>query len=637
MELPRLALVVCLLLLVAAPSRAERVDLAPFLRTGGFVDAKISPQGTYIAVTVARGDRTALAVIRRADLKTTATFSLGENSHIGRFDWVTDDRLLVGMAEKFGLLETPVDTGEIYGVNADGSRAKILVGLRAFGEEGSSGALAGEQFNSRAFAAYLLDTLPTEPRHVLIENWPFGLLPMTRVQRMDIHTGKRRTVAEAPIPRASFATDHGGRVRFAVGAAADNVSKLYHRAPDGGDWTLVNDQSATGVREFPRGFAADNQVAYLEAERAQGPNALIAFDTRTGARRQVLRDAQTDPWVILRAPGAVGAPIGAVFTGASVRVAFFDEESETARVFRRLEKGFGGLPAYIVSSTDDGALALVLSWSGGNPGDFFLFDTQALRAERLLSRQEWLDPVAAAEVKPVRIAARDGLQLDGFLTRARGADGKQPLVVMPHGGPFGEFDALGHDADAQLLAKAGYAVLQVNFRGSGNRGRAFREAGARQWGRAMQDDLTDATRWAIEQSIADPERICLVGASYGAYAAMVGLAREPDLYRCGVGYVGVYDLPMMTRDRVRLGKATANWIAEWIGEGQALVDASATTLATKIVDPVLLVAGGRDLIAPPAHTEAMAAALKTPAPRSRRSMRPTKATASTPRRIAAST
>lgn len=168
-------------------------------------------------------------------------------------------------------------------------------------------------------------------------------------------------------------------------------------------------------------------------------------------------------------------------------------------------------------------------------------------------------------MRPVSLAARDGLPLHGSLTVPRGSDGRGlPMVVIPHGGPIGEFDEGGFERDNQLLAAAGYAVLQINFRGSGHYGRTHIQAAAKQWGRAMQDEVTDATRWAI----ADPQRICIYGASYGAYSALMGAAREPSLYHCAAGYVGVYDVP------------------------------------------VLLAAGREDQRAPVQHTERMEAALK---------------------------
>ena len=317
-----------------------------------------------------------------------------------------------------------------------------------------------------------------------------------------------------------------------------------------------------------------------------------------------------DPYRIIRAPGG-RTPVGSFFMHERLRTAFFDETSETARLYRKLERSFPGHSVLITSGTRDGRLKVVHIWNDTSPGDFYLFNTETNAADLIFSRRSWLDPATLAPSESVALKARDGLPLHGYLTRPRGSRGPLPLVVMPHGGPIGIFDRWEIDDEAQMLARAGYAVLRLNFRGSGNYGRAHMQAGAREWGGAMQDDLTDATRWAIEQKIADPQRICLYGASYGGYAALMGVAREPALYRCAAGYVGVYDLELMHRQKSRHAKWLGNYMDDWVGdERAALADISPTKLATKIRVPVFLAAGGKDEIAPQAHTERMEKALK---------------------------
>ena len=162
-----------------------------------------------------------------------------------------------------------------------------------------------------------------------------------------------------------------------------------------------------------------------------------------------------------------------------------------------------------------------------------------------------------------------------------------------------------------MLAAHGYAVLQVNFRGSGNHGYAFHNAGRRQWGGKMQDDITDATKWVIQQGIADSSRICIYGASYGGYASLMGVAKEPDLYRCAAGYVGVYDLPTLhTNDITRDSKLGRNYVLEWIGPKEELAAVSPNRMASRIKVPVFLAAGGEDRQAPIQHTEMMEKALR---------------------------
>ena len=235
-----------------------------------------------------------------------------------------------------------------------------------------------------------------------------------------------------------------------------------------------------------------------------------------------------------------------------------------------------------------------------------------MTASGVFVRREWFNPAKLPAARAVTVKARDGLALHGYLTPPRGASGAGPvpMVVMPHGGPFGIFDELSFDDDTHMLTEAGYAVLRINFRGSGNYGARFQLAGAREWGGRMQDDLTDATRWAIEQNIADPARICIYGASYGGYAALMGAAREPDLSRCAAGYVGVYDLEAIHRQNSRSARWLRNWTDDWVGERDKLDERSPILMAGRIKVPVFLAAGGQDRIAPIAHSKRMERALR---------------------------
>ncbi|HEL3750613.1 TPA: S9 family peptidase [Stenotrophomonas maltophilia] len=591
---------------VAAGS-AWAVDLAQFLRQETFTDIKISPGGEYVAATVPMEDSTAIAVMRLADKQLVGSFRPPQKNHAYEFDWVSNERLLIGLAEKWGALDKPNPTGELYAIDANGNRGELLVGYRV---ESKGPGTRIQPKKVEAVAAFLADDLPGDERNVLVTVWPFAEDPFTRVERMDVASGRRVRMASSPVRRGEFTTDGQGEVRFVHGSGSDNVNKLYYRERSGDSWKMINDEAVSTRIETAIGFSADGSLAYLQAEQAQGPDAIVSWNPQTGERAVVLRDEVVDPYRIIRRPGT-HVPVGALFMGDTPRTRFFDEKSPEARLYRSLEAAFGG-PVYITSSTRDGRVVLVETWSGTNPGDFYVYDTEARKADHLISRSDWIDIDRSATVRPVALKARDGLPLHGFLTVPSGSDGRNlPMVVMPHGGPFHVFDNGQYDRETQILAAAGYAVLQVNFRGSGNYGRAHAQAGAQQWGAAMQDDVTDATRWAIAQGIADARRICIYGASYGAYAAMMGAAREQGLYQCAAGYVGVYDLPLMfARGDVQERDSGVTFLREWLGDPAKLGAVSPVNLATQIKVPVFLAAGGEDKRAPIQHTERMEAALK---------------------------
>lgn len=579
-------------------ANAGAVDLDRFLREDAFTTLKISPDGTYVAATVPLEDATAVAILRSADMTLVGSFRPPPKNHADTFEWVSNQRVVIGLAQKLGRLDRPQLTGELYGINADGRGGDLLVGYRVGG------------LNDSQVSAFLTDELASDDRNVLIAVWPFADNPYTRIERMDAVTGRRLIVARSPVQRANFTTDNTGEVRFAHGASSDNVRKLYYRTQKGDDWVLLNDESLSNRLEIPLGFSADGSLAYLWVEQPEGPDAILSWNPQTDERRMLLRDETVDPGRIIYQPGT-RVPVGALYFGDEPRARFFDDTSSTARLYRSLTAALRS-PVYITSSTRDGRTVLVQTWSGSNPGDFYRYDTVEKKAALLASRNRWIDPSQSAAVRPVALTARDGLKLHGFLTVPNGRQASRlPLVVMPHGGPIGVFDAGGYEHETQLLAAAGYAVLQVNFRGSSNYGRAHTAAGARQWGLRMQDDVTDATRWAIAEGIADEKRICIYGASYGAYAAMMGTVREPGLYQCAAGYVGIYDLPMMyERGDIQDDKSGVNYLREWLGPVDGLAARSPVNLAAQVRVPVFLAAGGEDKRAPIQHTKKMEAALR---------------------------
>lgn len=608
----RVALLAALVALIpVAPVMAADggIDVGAYVKKDEFTDVKLSPGGEYYAATVPLADRTALAVIERGTNKITGSFKLGRNAHVADFDWISRDRLLISLADRFGELEQPQLTGELVAMNADGSKTEMLAGFRV--DDGGLGTTIKPKKGSDSIDAYPIAAPYNEgSRNALVKVLPFSADPYPAIERIDVFSGRRARVAVSPVRRATFFTDNRGEVRFVTGSESDNVRKLYYRSGEGDGWTLFGMEDSKGRFEYPIGFSADDKVVYLIAEQAKGPDKIVALDLASRERKVVLGDDNVDPDRIIYRNGT-RIPLGAFFMDGKPRTAFIDETVPEAKLYHSLESAFAGSSVEITSQTSDGSLALIRVSSDLNPGDFYLFDTVKKKAAHVLARRQWFDPDQMSPMQAVKLAARDGLELQGYLTTPRGSSGKGlPLVVMPHGGPFDIQDAWGFNDEAQMLAAAGYAVLQVNYRGSGGYGIAFKQAGAQEWGGTMQDDLTDATRWAIAQGVANKDRICLYGASYGAYAALMGVAKEPALYRCAAGYVGVYDLPKMVADDKRVLTRWGNWSADWVGKAADLGSVSPNRIADRIKVPVFLAAGGEDETAPIEHSRMMEQALR---------------------------
>ena len=259
----------------------------------------------------------------------------------------------------------------------------------------------------------------------------------------------------------------------------------------------------------------------------------------------------------------------------------------------------------ITSSTRDYKVSVALISGDRQPGRFVLLNVDDRNVEHLASRYPNLPAEHLAPMAPVEFQVRDGATVYGYVTSAAKTPRPGPMVVVLHGGPHGIRDYWGFDPVVQLLASRGYHVLQVNFRGSGGYGHAYMSRGFGEWGGLMQDDVTDATRWAIKTGLADAERVCIMGASYGAYAALMGVAREPGLYRCAVGQAGIYDLTIMERaGDVRERLSGIHYIRQILGDVD-LDTRSPTHLADRIRARVMLVHGGIDRRAPPMHARRM--------------------------------
>lgn len=573
------------LLLLASTTAANPLD--DLLRKPRYGLLTISPSGEHISMTVPMEDRTVLAILRLSDMQVTATVDPGKDAFVDDAVWVSGRRLLAQWSVRQGIRAQPYSGWSLYAVDVDGK-------------------------NRNHFYGAIVDPLRHDPDHVLVRactrSGKDGCV--TRLQK--VGTGERskaETITTAPVPDAQFMTDRLGAPRFSWGWNDEDIQKLYQFR--NGEWVLLNDEASSGVEMAPLGVSYDLRYGFVRSERTRGPDVVERIDLANGERSVVASDPERDPvdsvWSL---DGS--EPVGVSYGPAAPSVRFFDQTHPHAQLIADMQVAFPGEVARVTSTTQDGRKAIVQVVSDREPGRHYLLDTVTGDTRLLVQSRPWLKPDAMAATEHASIAARDGTPMDVYLTRpVKPADSVAPLVVLVHGGPYGVRDSWLFDDEVQILAAEGYAVLRVNFRGSGGRGRAYIESGYRQWGGSMQDDLTDATRWAAKQSGVDANRICLWGASYGGYAALMGVVREPGLYRCAIGMAGPYDLPTMYRwgdvQRSDWGKGQ---LEQFLGtDTSQLLDRSPTRHASRIGVPLLLVQGGWDPRVSPEHTKAMVQAL----------------------------
>jgi len=532
--------------------RAEAYSVEDFVQLPEFRSVALSPDGNKLAVAAPAGDQTGLAVfdISGSSIEVLMAAGLRSGEHVDQILWANDERILFTTNREVGTLYQPVPTGRIYGVNPDGSRNEMLYGAR----EGSQVFRRGE----------ILSLLPDEPNHVRIASYAHDR-PRPHALRLDVRNGRTTRREIGPLEGGGLLADHDGAIRFAYHMNEEGDAMYSWRPDTDSEWQEFEtefDGNEIGVH----GFAENNRDIVLST-RESDRMGLYRFDPESGESEFLLGSERVEigGFVdMMRGTSSVlrdrdgKAVVGAVIEDGRPEMKFIDPEEETSRLQRTIAQAFPGQFARIVSFSE-GDRAIVQVEADIASQAWFLFDLEEMSAQLLLSNHQNLDPQDMQPMEPVRIEARDGLELHGYLTRPavtnngeddneEGGQAEQepfPTIVVVHGGPHGPRDAWRFSTEVQLLANRGYAVLQVNFRGSGGYGHEFEEAGHREWGAAMQDDVTDATRWAIEEGIADADRVCIYGGSYGGYAALMGLVREPGLYACGAAVVGVYDLPLM--------------------------------------------------------------------------------------------
>jgi dipeptidyl aminopeptidase/acylaminoacyl peptidase len=592
---------------------AERPDagapptgIAAFARHARLVDAQISPKGTYLALVSLEGGRRSLVFEKVATREVVSRLEL-EDATAGNFFWANDERVVVELIEQEGALAHPVSRGELYAVDADGTGGRLVFGFRAGGDQVGSHIRRGER--DRAWGL-LLDSLTYDDRRVLMTATSWDEVDdRARVFKLDVYTGVKTFVTEAPMPEASLLTDEEGEVRIAVATDATLKRRWFHREP-GGFWKEPPSLAALSPDAIPVEFAARDRTLHVIEPGREG-FALVAVPLGGGPPRVLARDDLVEPsdWILDLATNRI---VAVEWEPDLPRWDHVDPGHPVSRVVRALEAAHPGRHVRVMSRSDDDSKVVVWAYSDRDPGEFLLVDVATLATELIGEVRPWIDEREMAETKAFHIAASDGLGIHGYVTlpRARG-EGPPPLVVLPHGGPHGTRDTWGFDSEVQLLASEGFAVLQVNYRGSIGYGDAYEEAGHRRWGDRVVQDIVDATRWALRQGYGDPARVCAFGLSFGAYAALQGAILAPDLFRCAVGYSGMYDLEALARtgeiSETRLGRG---YLRTAVGTDRAaLRAASPVHNADRLVARVLLAHGRRDQRAPLAQAERMRRAL----------------------------
>jgi len=620
------ALAACSLFGVA---QAQQLTAEHFSRRQAIWSGALSPNGNLVAAIQAADQGDALVVIDwRARRSTALQVARHDRSmFLMAVDWKSDDRLVFVVRQRatmvyentgsrnFSAEAEEYDVYRVFAVNRDGSNLVQMF-------EGQTNRLA-----SRDGSVGIIDTLPHDPQHILLGAW--GNRGFT-LYRADINTGQVQSVEDADWDTYDLIVDSTGRSVMRIDALPYGAGRrIFRRGPGQRSWTLAHEVrglARSENREFAPIAAGPQPGQVYVAARREGDEyqALYLYDTATGQLGEpIFRHDNADVGVawINNADGSL------VFgCGVRQRLECRASNSEMQRHFSGLANYFENLADFrLASISRDGQQWLVIADGPTIPATYYVYDVEEAQVAPVMSTAPQIPRASLSQTRVVNYTSRDGAQLWGYLTTPAGA-GPRATVILPHGGPQAR-DTFGYDPFVQFLVSRGYAVFQPNFRGSEGSGRSFAAAGFRQWGGRMQDDISDGVRHLIDTGVADAQRICIVGFSYGGYAALAGVTLTPELYRCAISIAGISDLPeLLESSRSDAGRRSTLYAhdVERIGDPDrdrdALNAASPRRNIDRIQVPVLLIHGELDTIVDVQQSERMANALQR-AGKSQRSLR----------------
>lgn len=583
--------VALLAVLVQGVATGAPIPLADFARESDMEAPALSPAGTRIVFMAPFEGKRYVAVYDLTSKRTTTVLPATIDGFTARWcGFKGENRVLCGYRGLTHDAGRPYYVSRLVAVNADGSKSKVLV------QNGKTGAAQLQD--------QVMHWLPDDPKDVLMQVDDDGNV-YPSVFRVDVYSGLMRRVVRERAPVLYWIADRDGVVRFGSGYSADKGVQIA-RDSEEDDWRVLSRYErfdAANARFVGFGITP-NEMLVLQAHN--GRDAIFEMDLGEQRDLQLLF---SHPEVDVG--DAIYSPADSRLLGFAYETDKYSKrliDPQAAGVQRSVDGVFPDTINDVFDGSRDGKRLLIASYSDVKPTAYSLFDLNSGNLSVVSATNRALVDVKLAPMNSVQIRGPEGISMPGYLTLPLESSGKMlPTVVYPHGGPYAR-DSWGYDPVVQMLASRGYAVVQVNFRGSTGYGNEWLNAGFQGWGTVMHADITAAARWAVAEGIADPARMCIVGWSYGGYAALIGGEKEPDLYRCVVSIAGVSDLRELQNDR-RLFHGGREGTRNATGTEDLELN-SPIRLVDRMKVPVLLVHGTEDVQVHADHSRAMAKALK---------------------------
>tara|TARA_B100000959_G_C14952017_1_gene612277 strand:+ start:89 stop:2026 length:1938 start_codon:yes stop_codon:yes gene_type:complete len=563
-----------------------KLSMEDFFKNPEKSSFNISPNGLLIAYMKPweEGNRMMNIYVKSIDSNDELRITDASERSIYGFFWMSDERIAY-VQDKGG-----DENFRLYAVNIDGENE---VNLTPFDNVQSQ----------------IIDDLEDNPDYMIVG------LNMKNQQvhdayRLDVNSGELTMLAKNPGNISSWMTDNDGVLRIATTSDGVNTSILY-RENESQDFKNI---LTTNFKESvsPLFFTFDNKELYVSSNRGRDKSAIYTFNLETAKEdKLIFEHPEVDVYSLMRSKKRK-VITGVSYTTDKTNRVFFDDSREVLQ--KKIEEKLPNVDIGISSFNKAETKAVVVSYSDKSRGTYYYYDLIKDDLLKLADLSPWLNEEDMASMTPISYQSRDGLTINGYLTLPVGSTGKNlPVVVNPHGGPWHR-DSWGFNPEVQYLANQGYAVFQINFRGSTGYGREFWEISFKQWGKTMQDDITDGVNWLISEGIADPDRVAIYGASYGGYATLAGLTFTPDLYACGVDYVGVSNLFTFIETIPPYWELYRQMLYEMVGhpeiDKQLLTEGSPALNVEKIKAPLFIAQGANDPRVKKSESDQMVEALK---------------------------
>ena len=567
-----------LLVIISQCITVNANSVEELVNTLDYKQVEISPNGKRLAVIYDNDEQIRIYFFETKTMKMIGSHGLHKYSPTN-ISWVNNERVIMYVLTENVRYAAKFYTGRLYSVNYDGKRGKFLTSVES-----------------------VIDLMRGDDKNILVNR-------DDKVYKLNVYNNELSKVANSPIPKTykRYLADYNGNLKIAHSVDRNRKQLIYLRIKNS-KWKELDRINMGEKFRLLRMNKKGDAFYYLDDFNTETLS-LFKYDINSSKTEIIFEDKENNvagiEW------DAVTLTPYAVRTEPSYPAySLIGKSGPNRKVFEKLLEQFPGNRLSIKSESNRGKIKVVKIDNDASPGNYYLYDSKKKLLSPLLQVLEKLDRRKLAYSEPFSFIASDGITINGYISYPNNINKQQkvPLVVLVHGGPIGIRDYWSYDFESQLLNSKGYAVLKVNYRGSGGFGKKFELSGYEQWGTKIQKDIYEATNWAIEQRKVDKDKICIMGSSFGAYSAIQSMTLYPSLYRCGVAYAGVYDLTVLVNEIS--GDSNRELMSKYVGKNKSkLLSESPNNYVEKIKSPVFLAHGKKDSIAPFEHYEKITEAL----------------------------